>query len=134
MMTMSFDLAISHEGDVLMAGNHDLQGVSGADLVAQRIRLRLRLQRGSWGDGKLGSNLHTLVNVEPAKAVEAAQAYTHEALRGMDDIVIDDVQVITTTRDLTVIVFFHMIPERNATVTPVSQTVEFAIPISGGVE
>jgi hypothetical protein len=45
---MSYDLAISEHGDLILAGNRDLGGVSGVDLLNQRIQTRLRLHRGSW--------------------------------------------------------------------------------------
>jgi hypothetical protein len=83
-----WDLAISEHGDLIFSANRDLAGISGTDLIDQRIGIRLRLQRASWiydDDGSLGSNLHTLIGLSPADAQATANALVREALREMDD-------------------------------------------------
>src|SRR5262245_16609143 len=92
-----FDLALAGSGDFIVAGNRDLAGVSGTDLIDQRIRLRLKLRRGSWvyDDAKsLGSELYTLSGQDPDAVTDMATAYVRDALRGMgDEIEIEDVVV-----------------------------------------
>jgi phage baseplate assembly protein W len=88
-----FDLTISEHGDLVLAGNRDLAGVSGTDLVNQRIRLRLIVHRGEWfydRDGTFGSNLHDILGKSPASAIQT-DAYVREALRSMEDISIEDI-------------------------------------------
>lgn len=93
---MSFDLALSEEGDLLISGHGDLLGKSGQDLIEQRMLIRLRVQRGAWiyDDNKdFGSNLDRLVGSSTADAGTAAIAFVREALRPMDEISVDGVDV-----------------------------------------
>lgn len=94
---MAWDLAISEHGDLIFAGNRDLAGVSGSDLIEQRMRLRLKLHRGSWvydADGNLGSNLWRLIGMRPQDANAAVNALVREALRPMaNEINVADVKV-----------------------------------------
>jgi hypothetical protein len=92
---MSYDLAISEHGDLILAGNRDLAGVSGTDLINQRIVIRLTIQRGAWifdTNGTLGSFLFRLLGQSPQSALET-DSYVREALRGMTDISVEDVTV-----------------------------------------
>ena len=92
---MPYDLALSGNGDLVIAGNRDLAGVSGTDLIDQRIRLRLRLRRGAWvyDDAKtLGSELFHLSGQKPEDVQAMTGAYVRDALRSMsDEITIEDV-------------------------------------------
>jgi phage baseplate assembly protein W len=88
-----YDLAISEHGDLILAGNRDLAGVSGTDLVNQRIRMRLLVHRGAWfydRDGTFGSNLHEVLGKAPSSAIQT-DAYVREALRSMEDISIEEI-------------------------------------------
>lgn len=108
---MSWDIALSNQGDLIFSASRDIAGISGVDLIKQRIRIRLRLMRGAWiydDTGTLGSNLHTLLSSTPDKAIQAAPAYTREALRGMDEITVDDVNIGTTDRSASVEVKFSV--------------------------
>jgi phage gp46-like protein len=108
---VAYDLAISEHGDLVVSGNRDLAGISGIDLIEQRIRMRLRMRRGEWlydANSTLGSNLHQLTSMKPDTIASAAQQYVREALRGMTEISLDDVQVQMTNRDMTLIVFYQI--------------------------
>ena len=88
-----YDLAISEHGDLILSGNRDLAGVSGTDLIDQRIKLRLTIHRGVWffdADGTLGSNLFRVLGAAPQSALEV-EAHVREALRPMPEISIEDI-------------------------------------------
>lgn len=90
---MAWDLAISDYGDLILAGNRDLAGVSGDDLTSQRITTRLLVHRGTWfydSEGTFGSDLYQTVGKTPGQNLEI-DARVRDALRGMEDIVVDDV-------------------------------------------
>lgn len=93
---MAYDLAISSHGDLIMSGNRDLAGVSGSDLLDQRIKLRLIVHRGTWyydTYGTLGSNLYKVLGVAPQAALEI-EAYVREALRSMEEISIENIEAL----------------------------------------
>jgi phage gp46-like protein len=100
---MPYDLALSGNGDLVIAGNRDLAGVSGTDLIDQRIRLRLRLRRGAWvyDDAKtLGSELFHLSGQKAIDLQTMATAYVRDALRTMsDEITIENVIVRNAPED-----------------------------------
>jgi phage baseplate assembly protein W len=105
-------LAISPHGDLIFAANRDLAGVSGIDLINQRIRTRLRLHRGSWvydADGSLGSNLFQLIGKASTQAAQLAPAYVREALRDMPEIQVDDVSIEQTERDISLTVVYRVV-------------------------
>src|SRR5215467_5672355 len=80
-----YDLAISPHGDLIMSGNRDLAGVSGVDLVNQRITIRLVSHRGTWfydTDKTFGKSADSALDVD---------ARVREALRPMSDIDIQDI-------------------------------------------
>jgi hypothetical protein len=93
---MPFDLAISEKGDLVVAGNRDLQGTSGNPLVEQRIRLRLQIPRGSWlydEDKTLGSLAHQIMKSRPDRAYDLP-SIVQEALRPMEDITVHEVEIV----------------------------------------
>jgi hypothetical protein len=97
---MSFDLAISEHGDLVLSGNRDLSGISGEDLLNQRIMLRLRLHRGTWfydEQGTLGSNLHKVMINSADKDLQI-EGRVQEALAEMAD-EIDIIQVDSKYRE-----------------------------------
>jgi phage gp46-like protein len=94
---MAFDLAIDYTtGDLLNAPNFDIQGRTGPDVYEQRIRIRLKIQRGTWEldptGGELGSRLHELTRVQSARALVEIEQYVREALEPMRDITVRDIQ------------------------------------------
>jgi phage gp46-like protein len=93
---LSFDLAIDYTtGDLLNAPNRDIQGRTGPDVYEQRIRIRLKIQRGTWAldpsGGELGSRILELARVSSARAVQEIEQYVREALEPMTDITVRDV-------------------------------------------
>jgi hypothetical protein len=91
---MAFDMALAANGDIILSGGRDISGVSGTDLVNQRIRLRLSIQRGTWfydSEKTLGSNLHNVTGKDPNASLQI-ESHVQEALVGMDDIEILQVE------------------------------------------
>lgn len=109
---MAFDLAISENGDLVIGGARDLQGVSGQNLIEQRMRVRLRVPRGGWiydTVGRFGSNLLLLLNESPELVEERAGIIVQEALRGMDEITIDDVEAQLLDNELLLTVGYRLV-------------------------
>jgi len=107
---MPYDIAISGYGDLILAGNRDLAGITGTALIEQRIRMRLRLHRGAWKydfEQNLGSQLYTLSGTPAENAAAYCDAYVREALADMEEITVVEVQVIPTTKDLTLIIVYQ---------------------------
>lgn len=107
---MSYDLAISEQGDLIITAHRDLAGTSGQALIEQRMKTRLRLHRGEWlfdTTQTLGSQLFTLSGLPQEKAQAYVDAYVREALRDMDEISVDSVQIAATDHDLTLAVQYH---------------------------
>ncbi len=89
------DLALSEHNDLIFAANQDLQPVSGIALIDQRIRLRLKIPRGTWvyDTGKtLGSNLHKTLGQKRSRAEAQMMSYVRQALDEMQDITVENVQ------------------------------------------
>src|SRR5215831_7743811 len=111
---MAYDLALSALGDLVVAGNRDLAGISGTDLIEQRIRMRLRIQRGSWiydPTDTLGSNLNDVIGMDHNRAQTAADAFIREALVRMTEIVVDGVTLVFGDKDITCIVHYQIVSE-----------------------
>lgn len=116
---MAWDLALSSAGDVIFtpgdlifSPSADILGVSGVDLIEQRMRMRMKLQRGSWTydeDNSFGSQLFKLVSTTPEAGAAQASAYVREALREMDEIDVDDVHVSFQGSSLVLIVDYHVL-------------------------
>lgn len=109
---MPFDLMLSEHGDLVFSATRDLQGVGGEAQVKQSIRTRLKIPRGSWDyddDGTLGSMLYTLSGSHPGEIQMRAAAFVRDALRGMDEIAVDDVGVEIVDNNLSVTVYYHMV-------------------------
>lgn len=110
-----YDLAISEHGDLIVAGNRDLAGVSGIDLINQRIVIRLTIHRGTWFfdvDGTLGSFLYRVLGQAPGSALEI-DSYVREALRQMTEIAVEEVvtEYDEDTKALAIQVFYSQTPE-----------------------
>jgi phage gp46-like protein len=96
---MAYDLAIDPvTGDWLFSGNRDFQGVEGEQVIAQRIRTRLRIVRRAWAldpsDGALGSRLEEAVRLPRGRVLRELRLMVDEALAPMsDDIELTDVVV-----------------------------------------
>jgi hypothetical protein len=137
---MSFDLAFSENGDLIVAAHRDLAGTSGTALIEQRMKIRLRMQRGRWiydFTQTLGSQLHTLSGLPSASATRYVDAYVREALRDMEEISVDEVQVIPTDHDLTVNVIYHQELTADDSAIPTDtdlQSLSFTIPVVAAFE
>jgi hypothetical protein len=111
---ISYDLALSGHGDLVVSGNRDLAGISGTDLIEQRIRLRLRVQRGSWiydETQTLGSNLNNVIGMEPERAQSVADNLVREALIRMTEITVSGVTLIYGDKDVTTVVHYQITSE-----------------------
>lgn len=131
---MPYDLALSEHGDLIFSASRDLQGVSGIALVEQRIRLRLRIPRGQWqfdADGNLGSQLFTLTGQSMDAATSHAQIYVREALRDMNEIIVDDVLVSGSSdgRSLEIHVKYHVSEDDGSTAPELNLDLAVSFPI-----
>lgn len=114
---MSYDLAISDHGDLILGGNRDLAGVSGEDLNDQRITIRLTVHRGSWfydTEGTLGSDLYQAIGKSP-DADLAVDARVRDALREMGDITVENIdsKYDEDGKSLVILVEYAVNPEEN---------------------
>ena len=128
---MAWDLALDEHGDMMIGGHRDLLGRSGRDLIEQRMRIRLMVRRGSWlydTDKTLGSNLWRLVGMSEDNASASARAYVIEALRGMDEINIDDVQVKTDSHSIVIVVLYRLADVNTGYVSPNELSLSIALP------
>lgn len=87
---MAYDLALDPvTGDWLFSGNRDFQGVEGEQVIAQRIRNRLRIVRRAWqldpSDGALGSRLEEAFRLPRGRLMRELRLMVDEALAPMSD-------------------------------------------------
>lgn len=92
-----YDFALHPEtGDWLFAANADIQGVSGEQVIEQRIRTRLRISQ-PWDldptNGTLGSSIREMARLQRGRIVRELPLAIKEALAPMTDIQIQDVAV-----------------------------------------
>lgn len=131
---MSFDLAISRAGDLIVTPNRDLSGISGTDLIEQRMKIRLRVEQGTWTydeTNSLGSQLHRLLGISPARAAAIAPAYVHEALRAMDDIEVTAVNVFPAVGFLTIFIDYRVLDDLDAPNEENAQRLEIMLTAEG---
>lgn len=93
---MSFDLAIDYNtGDLKLSPRRDIDVRTGTEVLAQRIRVRLRVIQGEWvldpENGALGSRMIDLMRMSIWQAELDAPRIIREALEPMDDIQINSV-------------------------------------------
>jgi phage gp46-like protein len=128
---MAWDAAISENGDLVFAANRDLAGVSGIDLIEQRMKTRLKIPRGTWLYDQredFGSSLHTISNMRPDFIATAAKGYALEALRPMTEIDVSDVQIDQSKREITLTVFYTVNDDDDE--EPETQMLEASLPVS----
>lgn len=131
---MAYDLMLSEHGDLVFSATRDLQGVSGVFQVAQSIRTRLKIHRGSWDydpDGILGSQLYALATEHPDLVSQKASIMVTEALRGMEDVVIDQVLSEFQGSSLHINVLFHVTGESGILYSSTSSQISIVIPVGG---
>ena len=105
-----YDLAISSSGDLIVSGNRDLAGIDGTNLIEQRMRLRCRIPKGGWvydDDNRLGSNLHTVLGSDPNRALSQITLLVNDALRGMEDAQVLDVQLRQDGKQITAVISYE---------------------------
>jgi len=128
---MPWDLAILN-GDLVISGSGDLSGITGTNLLDQRIGIRLRLHRGEWVydvNDVLGSQLYKLVGAPQQQAAQMASAYVRDALRHMgDEISIDSVEILTpTSRTIQTVVHYHVLDDAGAASEQEAEVVDITI-------
>jgi hypothetical protein len=101
---MPVDLAFDFvTGDLAIAPNNDLDRKTGADLVDQRIRTRLKIQQGTWlldpTGGTLGSRLVDALRLPLDRALTEIPLMVDEALEPMSDINVTSVDVVPDPDD-----------------------------------
>lgn len=139
---MSWDLALAASGDliftpgdIVFSQSADLSGISGVNLIEQRMITRLKIHRGSWTydqDGSFGSQLHNLTSMTPQMAMPAATAYVQEALREITEIQVDEVHVSKSGTSLVLIIDYHVLEENISMTDENEQQLELVI--AGGPE
>ena len=122
-------------GDWLFSGDRDYSGVTGNMLIQQRVSINLKIPRGSFvydTDKSLGSRLYALLNDDFERGLRDAPDIIREALDGMDDIAIDDIEVTqaeTDSRQIRIRIAYHpIVPLDFSTVPPEGAVVE--VPLS----
>ena len=102
----------SQTGDWLFSGNMDYSGVTSEMLIQQRVSINLKIPRGSFvydSSKTLGSRLYDMIHSDFDRGLRDAPDIIREALEGMTDISIDEIQVSTTEdpRQLSVRINYH---------------------------
>lgn len=108
---MAFDLALAANGDLVFAANRDWLGVSGTPQIEQRMRLRMKIPRGSWvydENQRIGSRIHRVLRQTPDRAAVEIPIFVREALDDMNDISIGDVQVTSDGRSISVVINYQV--------------------------
>jgi hypothetical protein len=99
-------------GDWQFSGNRDYSGVTGTMLIQQRMSINLKIPRGSFvydSAKTLGSRLYDLLHTDFDRGLRDAPDIVREALAGMDDISIDEIQVLPSDdqRQLRIRIKYH---------------------------
>jgi hypothetical protein len=113
---LSWDIALSPAGDLIFSPSLDVMGISGTDLIEQRMMIRLRVQRGSWTydeDDSFGSNLYQVMGQNSLTATAQIDSYVREALRDMTDIEITavNISVDPITQAVTLLIDYNVLDE-----------------------
>lgn len=143
-----YDLALSDKGDLIFSGNRDFAGVSGTDLIEQRMRLRMKVKRGTWvydDTQTLGSQFYTLIGQSADQIHTQIETLAREALRPMADIIIDSVDHMHVgidgnetemhdegTVSVIVIVNYHIVDGPTEELTNDPRQFDFTLPVAGG--
>jgi len=95
---MAWDIQLESEtGDLVFSPARDYAGVSGEQILRQRISIRCKIPKGTYMydvDGTLGSTLHLVPRASSEIQLQNAQAAVMDALAPMsDEIDVQDVQV-----------------------------------------
>jgi hypothetical protein len=132
---MSWDIAISEHGDLVFAGNRDLEITEGVQLVNQRIINRIRLKRGMWifnRDSSLGSDLDSIMGRPQEQQLENIPQLIADALAPMEDeIDIRDVQVASESRGVSALIEYALVFPDVPPDAITQNTVTLLIPVLG---
>jgi hypothetical protein len=92
---MPVDLEMSNLGDLVFGPSRDLKVVQKADLMTQRIMVRLKLPKGSFiFSATMGSDINALLrSTNTAEGQARAVSIVTQALRPMDDLRITSISV-----------------------------------------
>jgi len=86
---VAWDMQLEGEtGDLVFSPARDIAGVSGEEILRQRISIRCKIPRGTYlydETGQLGSNLHLIPRSPSVGQVQAVEAAVVEALTPMAD-------------------------------------------------
>jgi len=133
---LAYDIAVDFKrgGDLVFTPNLDFQGMRGEQVVAQRIMLRLMVERGWDGDTSdaLGSRLKDALHLPRDRALRELRLYIEEALAPMDDISIINVSVESeNVRSVTVVITYAVIEpgEQPALDIQVQERLTFEVPV-----
>ena len=130
-----WDIEISEHGDLVFAGNHDLETVEGTQVINQRIITRLRIRRGSWifnRDSSLGSDLDSAMGRPQSQQLENFPTIIANALAPMEDeIDIQDIQIVPETRGVTAVIVYSLVAPDVPPDVSAQNTVTLLIPVLG---
>jgi hypothetical protein len=86
---VAWDIELEAEtSDLVFSPARDIAGVSGEQILRQRISIRCKIPRATYMydvDGNLGSTLHLVPRISTPAQLEAAQGAVMEALEPMSD-------------------------------------------------
>ncbi len=115
---MAWDIQQNFQtGDWIFNSVRDYASAEGANLVQQRIHVRLKTERGSFmydRSGNLGSRLLDLVRLPGVQAAGGIEMIVREALAPMDDITITDVVIDTDVRQLKATIHYRLSSLQNS--------------------
>lgn len=99
-------------GDWMFSGNRDYAGITAEQLIQQRVSINLKIPRGTFAydtPKTLGSRLYDLLHSDLDRGLRDAPDIIREALDGMTDISIDEIQVVPTQdpRQMRVRITYH---------------------------
>lgn len=95
---MAHDIAIDfNTGDLLLGAGNDVASREGNDTIGQAVRIRLKLERGTWdldpSDGELGGKMNEALRSPSQRTQDDIGRYVREALEPKTDIVVHDVDI-----------------------------------------
>lgn len=125
---MPWDIRWRPDGDIDFAPNLDLAPIGGAELIQQRMMVRLRMMRGWIYDttGELGSRLGVALGESVSHGLDSIPPLVLEALDPMsNEISVEDILVKPSKRDsrsMEVIIQYRLITGVQTTPSPLSLT------------
>jgi len=119
---MAYDIALSELTDVIVNASRDLAGISGDALINQRIKTRLKIERGSWlldDNGTLGSMIFAYFGDPMERFEDRLPDVVRQALENMTEIQIDNIDVSQNgSWQVLVEIAWSYLPEFDGGLTP----------------